>query len=145
MGIIRHWKKQYLLDNIIMYIESAFNLLSELREETAMSAEGVNEDFVKELLESKEQYKKSMDKWRNITCLPISTGVPVSLTALGTFATLEKDPFSIASIAGSLIIGAICSFADFNKTKKKKHNLICHKFDTLPRVKGSYECFSSTT
>ena len=34
MGIIRHWKKQYLLDNIIMYIESAFNLLSELREET---------------------------------------------------------------------------------------------------------------
>lgn len=50
MGIIRHWKKQYLLDNIIMYIESAFNLLSELREETAMSAEGVNEDFVKEVL-----------------------------------------------------------------------------------------------
>ena len=50
MGIIRHWKKQYLLDNIIMYIESAFNLLSELREETAMSAEGVNEDFVKEEL-----------------------------------------------------------------------------------------------
>lgn len=33
-----------------MYIESAFNLLSELREETAMSAEGVNEDFVKEEL-----------------------------------------------------------------------------------------------
>ena len=50
MGIIRHWKKQYLLDNIIMYIESAFNLLSELREETATSAEGVNEDFVKEVL-----------------------------------------------------------------------------------------------
>ena len=30
--------------------ESAFNLLSELREETAMSAEGVNEDFMKEAL-----------------------------------------------------------------------------------------------
>ena len=80
----------------------------------------INEDFVKELLDSKEQYKKSMDKWRNITCLPISTGVPVSLTALRTFATLGKDPFSIASIAGSLIIGAICSFADFNKTKKNR-------------------------
>ena len=87
---------------------------------TSHLAKVSNEDFVKELLDSKEQYKKSMDKWRNITCLPISTGVPVSLTALGTFATLEKDPFSIASIASSLIIGAICSFADFNKTKKNR-------------------------
>ena len=29
----------------------------------------VNEDFVKELLDSKEQYKKSMDRWRDIKCL----------------------------------------------------------------------------
>lgn len=49
-GYYKALKKQYLSDNIIMYIESAFNLLSELREETAMSAEGVNEDFVKEVL-----------------------------------------------------------------------------------------------
>lgn len=50
----------------------------------------VNEDFVKELLDSKEQYKKSMDRWRNIKCLPITTGVPVSLTAWVPLLLLRK-------------------------------------------------------
>lgn len=80
----------------------------------------VNEDFVKELLDSKEQYKKSMDRWRDIKCLPITTGVPVSLTALGTFAALMEEPFGIASIAGSLTIGAICSYVDFYRAKKNR-------------------------
>ena len=80
----------------------------------------VNEDFVKELLDSKEQYKKSMDRWSDIKCLPITTGVPVSLTALGTFATLAKDPFDIALIAGGLTIGAICSYVDFYRAKKNR-------------------------
>lgn len=61
-----------------------------------------------------------MDRWRNIKCLPITTGVPVSLTALGTFATLTEDPFGIASIAGSLTIGAICSYVDFYRAKKNR-------------------------
>ena len=80
----------------------------------------VSMDFVKELLDSKEQYKKSMDNWRDITALAITTGVPVSLTALGTFGSLKADPFSIASIAGSLTIGAICSYADFYRAKKHR-------------------------
>ena len=80
----------------------------------------VNADFVKDLLDSKEQYRKSMDSWKNIKCLPITTGVPVSLTALGTFATLAANPFSIASILGSLTIGAICSYADFYRAKKNR-------------------------
>ena len=75
---------------------------------------------MKELLDSKEQYKKSMDRWRDIKCLPITTGVPVSLTALGTFAALMEEPFGIASIAGSLTIGAICSYVDFYRAKKNR-------------------------
>lgn len=80
----------------------------------------VEMDFINDLLDSKEQYKKSMDKWGEIAGLAITTGVPVSLTALGTFAALVKDPFNTASIAGSLTIGAICSYLDFHRTKKDR-------------------------
>ncbi len=83
-------------------------------------AEQVNGDFVKDLLDSKEQYRKSMDSWRNIKYLAITTGVPISLTALGTFPALGANPFSIASVAGSLTIGAICSYADFYRAKKNR-------------------------
>lgn len=81
----------------------------------------VNMDFVKDLLDSKEQYRKSMDNWKNIKACTISTGVPVSLSVLGTFANLRDNPFSIATIAGSLAIGAICSYADFKKAKKNRN------------------------
>ena len=60
-----------------------------------------------------------MDKWKDIRALSISTGIPVSLTALGAFA-LNGNPFSIAKIAGSLAIGAICSYADFYRAKKNR-------------------------
>ena len=83
-------------------------------------AEQVNGDFVKDLLDSKEQYRKSMDSWRNIKYLAITTGVPISLTALETFPALGANPFSIASVAGSLTIGAICSYADFYRAKKNR-------------------------
>ena len=79
----------------------------------------VNMDFINELLEAKKQYRKSMDKWKDIRALSISTGIPVSLTALGAFA-LNGNPFSIAKIAGSLAIGAICSYADFYRAKKNR-------------------------
>lgn len=80
----------------------------------------VNLDFIDDLISSKEEYKKSMDSWKNIKALPISTGVPVSLTALGTFAALSANPFSVATIAGSLVIGAICSYADFYRAKTNR-------------------------
>ena len=79
----------------------------------------VNMDFINELLEAKKQYRKSMDKWKDIRALSIATGIPVSLTALGAFA-LNGNPFSIAKIAGSLAIGAICSYADFYRAKKNR-------------------------
>ena len=79
----------------------------------------VNMDFINELLEAKKQYRKSMDKWKDIRALSISPGIPVSLTALGAFA-LNGNPFSIAKIAGSLAIGAICSYADFYRAKKNR-------------------------
>ena len=79
----------------------------------------VNMDFINELLEAKKQYRKSMDKWKDIRALSISTGIPVSLTALGAFA-LNGNPFIIAKIAGSLAIGAICSYADFYRAKKNR-------------------------
>lgn len=80
----------------------------------------VGNDFIEELLKSKEEYRKSMDDWKDIKALPISTGVPVSLTALGTLAALGQNPFNVATIAGSLAIGAICSYADYRKTKKRR-------------------------
>jgi len=86
----------------------------------AQHAVQVGNDFIKDLIESKEEYKKSMDDWKDIKAVPISTGVPVSLTALGTFAALGLNPFGIATIAGSLAIGAICSYADYRKTRKRR-------------------------
>ena len=80
----------------------------------------VSLDFVNDLIDSKVQYRQSMDKWKDISALPISTGVSVSLSALGAFASLNGNPFSIAKIAGCLAIGAICSFFDFNKAEKDR-------------------------
>lgn len=80
----------------------------------------VSMDFVNELIDSKEQYRKSMDKWKDIIGIPISTGVPVSLSALSTLAEFKGNPFSLARIAGSLAIGAICSYADFYRAKKNR-------------------------
>ena len=79
----------------------------------------VNMDFINELLEAKKQYRKSIATSKDIRALSISTGIPVSLTALGAFA-LNGNPFSIAKIAGSLAIGAICSYADFYRAKKNR-------------------------
>lgn len=80
----------------------------------------VSLDFVNDLIASKAQYRQSMDKWKDISAFSISTGVPISLTALGTFAALKGNPFSIAEIAGCLAIGAICSYADFYRAKKNR-------------------------
>ena len=77
-------------------------------------------DFVNELMESKEEYRKSMDKWKDIPALAVSTGVPVSLTAFGTLSTFQGNPFSLLRIAGSLVMGAICSYADFYRAKKRR-------------------------
>lgn len=80
----------------------------------------VGKDFVKDLLDSKEQYRKSMDKWKNIRGLSITKGVPVSLTAYGVLFPLIKDPFSVLSIGGSLAIAAICAYMDYHKAKKNR-------------------------
>lgn len=77
-------------------------------------------DFIKDLIASKVEYKKSMDDWKNIKGLSITTGIPVSLTALGTLAAYGQDPFNVVEIAGSLAIGAICSYADYRRTKKRR-------------------------
>ena len=83
-------------------------------------ANQISMDFVNELIDSKVKYRQSMDKWKDIKAWSITTGVPVSLTALGTFGALGEDPFSIATIAGSLVIGAICSYLDFYRAKKNR-------------------------
>lgn len=80
----------------------------------------IERDFVNELMESKEEYRKSMDKWKDIPALAVSTGVPVSLTALGAFAPIPGNSFSLLRIAGSLVMGAICSYADFYRAKKRR-------------------------
>lgn len=80
----------------------------------------VSMDFVNELQYSKEQYRKSMNSWREIRALPITTGVPVSLTAFGSLAVNNSNPFSVANIAGSIAIGAICCYANFYSAKKNR-------------------------
>ena len=80
----------------------------------------VEMDFVKELMKSKEEYRKSMDKWKDIPALAVSTGVPVSMTALSTLSAIKGNPFSLLRIAGSIMMGAICSYADFYRAKKRR-------------------------
>lgn len=80
----------------------------------------VEMDFVKALMKSKEEYRKSMDKWKDIPALAVSTGVPVSMTALSTLSAIKGNPFSLLRIAGSIVMGAICSYADFYRAKKRR-------------------------
>lgn len=80
----------------------------------------VEMDFVNDLMKSKIEYRKSMDNWKDIPALAISTGVPVSMTALSTLSAIKGDPFSLLRIAGSLVMGAICSYADFYRAKKRR-------------------------
>lgn len=80
----------------------------------------VEMDFVNELMESKEEYRKSMDNWKDIPALPVSTGVPISLTTLSALVPIPGNPFSLLRIAGSLLVGAICSYADFYRAKKRR-------------------------
>jgi len=80
----------------------------------------VSRDFVNDLQYYKDQYRKSMDSWREIRAIPISTGVPVSLTALGVLSVNNPNPFNITTIAESIAIGAICAYADFYRTKKNR-------------------------
>ena len=80
----------------------------------------VNMDFINELKDAKKQYRKSMDSWKDIAASSITTGIPVSLTALGTlrsFDVLKQNPFNVISVAGSILIGVICSYLDFSKAK----------------------------
>lgn len=83
-------------------------------------AEQVNMDFVKDLFDSKEQYRKSMDNWKDKLTLSITTGVPISLNALGSFVNLNSNPFNIVLTVGSLVIEAICSYANFYRAKKNR-------------------------
>lgn len=80
----------------------------------------VNMDFVNDLMSSKEQYKKSMDSWKDIVATSISVGVPTSLSVLGVLAPNSENPFSLKRIASSLVIGAICSYASFYRAKKNR-------------------------
>lgn len=81
----------------------------------------ISKDFVDDLMYAKEQYKKSMDNWKDVVALPISTGVPVALTALGTIiSTIGGNPFSLIKLGSSLALGAICSYADFYRAKKRR-------------------------
>ena len=80
----------------------------------------VNMDFIDEVLRTKEQYRNSMDSWKEIGTISLTTGIPASLSTLGTLAGLGADPFSLRVIGGSLAFGAICSYANFKKAKKKR-------------------------
>lgn len=92
----------------------------------------INMDFVKELTESKEEYRKSMGPWKDFAARSITTGVPVSLTTLETlrsFNSPEFDPFNLISIAGSLVVGAICSYLNFYRAKTNR-GPSCSIFDS---------------
>lgn len=80
----------------------------------------VETDFVNELMEAKEEFRKSMDRWKDIPALAVSTGVPVSMTALSTLYEIKGNPFSLLRIAGSLLMGAICSYSDYYRAKKRR-------------------------
>lgn len=82
----------------------------------------ISKDFVDDVIYAKDQYRKSLDSWKDIAALSISTGVPVSLTALGTLiSAFGGNVFSRFKIAGSLAISAICAYADFYRAKKKRN------------------------
>ena len=107
-------------------------------------ADQLREDFVKELLDSKEQYRKSMDDWRDIAAISISTGVPMSIAAWSGLTTLDLNPFDPVPIVGGLVIGGICSYIDFKKTKKKRDPSYSSYLIDIDSLKSnlSYQCFS---
>lgn len=103
----------------------------------------VENDFVSDLLKSKEQYRMSMDCWKNIPAWSITTGVPVSFTVLGSLACLNpENPFNIFSIAGGLIIGAICAYENFKMTQKNRDPSYSSYLLDIDNLCGNVTCQS---
>jgi hypothetical protein len=76
-------------------------------------------DYEKEIQNSKNELRKSMDFCNKDDISTVLTmGVPVSLTAFGAFA-VGGSPFDLYKVFGSILIGAVASYFDYNKTKRQ--------------------------
>lgn len=81
----------------------------------------VNQDFIDDLLKSKEQYRNSMDSWKDFANISLTTGIPISMSTIGALAGFGADPFDVRVIGGSLAYGAICAYSDFRRVKKNRN------------------------
>lgn len=84
----------------------------------------INEDFISELNKSKEQYRKSMDSWKDVVARSITVGVPVSVTTWDKLKDFDILPNNrnddLIKIAGSIVVGAICTFLNFGRVKTNR-------------------------
>lgn len=77
-------------------------------------------DFLAQVDYDKKELRKSMGFWKSgIPSSLFAVGVPTTLTALGALG-LSGDAFTAKKIASSILIGAVASYTDYNKTVK--HN-----------------------
>lgn len=82
----------------------------------------VNMDFINELLQSKEEYRKSMDSWIDYATIPFTTGIPLALNTLDYLKNRGvSDSLDNYVFGGCLSIGAIWAYANYNKAKKKRN------------------------
>ena len=77
-------------------------------------------DYEKEIQYLKNDLRKSMDFCnKDDISAALTMGLPVSLGAFSAFA-VDGDPFNIYKVFGSVLIGAVAAYSDYNKTKRQQ-------------------------
>ena len=85
-------------------------------------AEVIYTDYKNRLVSAKNELRKrqgflNKDEIGSLLVM----GTPTSLTSFGAIAAVA-DPFSLAAISSSMLIGAVASYVDYNKTKSTTKN-----------------------
>lgn len=145
------------VNEIISFIENNKEGKVELREKlTSFISEASkiseNEQFIQEGLDlihdinsAKDEYKKNMAFWEGgMPGKILSTGLPLSINVFDAL-NAANDPFKLLRI-GSILIGAIASYADYRKTKKKRdpsYSSYLYGLDNLPSSQVIGRSFTS--
>jgi hypothetical protein len=86
-------------------------------------AETVINDYKRDLLAAKSKLKASQGfLGEHERGSLLTMGIPVALTAYGSILAAGADPFSLHTLAPSVLIGAVAAYADFKKARSSDKN-----------------------
>ena len=113
-------------DERLEFRESLMRISRELyRCESDDHANVIYSDYAHDLMRAKKRLTdaQELSRLEDLSGLFV-VGVPTTLTALGTFAAINLNPFSLKTVVPSLVIGAVAAYLNYPKVKpvhKGKH------------------------